>query len=234
MHAFLSDGELMAPRGKSPRRSELGGITILTTLGLLVLLTVMIFSLGKNSLRELTVTGTTWQAAKASEAAEAGLDWFVLWANPDNASSATAFKRDQFLSALQQLNAGGGAWMNNSYHQPAATKDWDRSAVLESQPTETTSDMVFANSGTGFSQSSSTTGNQVVQSFDVFFRYLGTPLVPTVSSGAGSPAGPGSGQTGRALILYQVQATGKASIPIGSAAYMTYRAHRESYVTATP
>jgi Tfp pilus assembly protein PilX len=216
----------MTPHPASTRRSEQGGITILTTLGLLVLLTVMVFSLGKSSLRELTTTGTVWQSAKASEASEAGLDWFILWANPDNTGVATGYRRNDLVAGIQAVNAGVGTWVNGT--ESAST--WDRSATLTSTPSDTSTDMVFANSGTDFTQA----GTQVKQSFDLFFRYLGTPVVTTMSSGAGSPAGAGSGTTGRALILYQLQSRGKASIPTGSSSYMTYQALREMYITVTP
>jgi Tfp pilus assembly protein PilX len=227
------NGEFMASRhahSPSLRHSEQGGVTILTTLGLLVLLTVMVFSLGKSSLRELAVTGTVWQGAKASEAAEAGLDWFILWANSDNASAATAYRRNDVVSSIQSVNAGVGTWVNGTF----TASTWDRSARLTSTPTDTNTDMVFANSGAGFSQSAATTGNQVVQSFDVFFRYLGSPVTTTMSSGAGSPASIGSGQTGRNMILYQVQSTGKASIPAGGSNFIRYQTTREMYLTAAP
>ncbi|HJW72677.1 MAG TPA: hypothetical protein VJ486_07440 [Geothrix sp.] len=227
----------MTPQLASRRRSEQGGITILTTLGLLVLLTVMVLSLSRSSIRELAVTGTVWQAAKASEAAEAGLDWYILWASSENHAVAAGYRRDDLVSALQQLNGGGASWQNNTYHDPTGLPGtWDRSATVTSNPYDTNSDMVFANSGTGFGQSSATTGNTVVQSFDVFFRFLGSPVTPTMSSGAGNVVGAGSGGTGtgRALVLYQVVATGKASVPLGGNNYMNYKATREMYLTAAP
>ena len=219
----------MIPRQASSRRSELGGVTILTTLGLLILLTVMIFSLGKNSLRELTVTGTTWQAAKASEASEAGLDWFILWADTSNRGTSAGYGRDTLASAIEALNAGT-TWSSDTTNpyllDPA--KPWDRANKIASTPSTTDSDMVFANSGTGYLQNGS-----VVQSFDLVFRYLGTPLLTTPSSNVGNPAGPGPG-LGRQSVLYQLQSTGKASIPIGGTDYMNYRANRELYITLVP
>jgi Tfp pilus assembly protein PilX len=216
--------------------SSRGGITILAVLALLVLATVTCFALGRASIRELAVTGTVWQGAKASEAAEAGLDWFILWANPDNSSLATNYRRNDLLSAFQQLNQSG-TWQTNTYHTDPDTITWDRSAQITSTEKEgdaSPSDMVFANSGTGFSQSSATTGNRVVQSFDVSFRYLGAPMNSGISSGVGNPAGPGSNQTGRSLILYQVDSTGKASIPTSGEDYVRYLANREAYIVAVP
>ena len=210
------------------RHSEQGGITILTTLGLLVLLTVLAFSLGKNSLRELTNTGTVWQAAKASEASEAGLDWFILWSNRANTGSATSASRETLVAAFNALNTGT-TWSNSTINPYllSSANPWDRAASLTSTPATTGSDMVFANSGTGNLQSGA-----VVQSFDLMFRYLGNPLVNTISSGLGSPAGPGTG-TGRQAVIYQLQSTGKASIPTGGS-FMNYRATREMYLTLVP
>lgn len=219
----------MNPRSNFQRRSEQGGITILTTLGLLVLLTVMVFSLGKNSLRELTVTGTVWQAAKASEAAEAGLDWFILWADTTNRTTAAGYGRDTLSKSIDNLNAGT-TWSDITTNPDLLDKDkpWDRANKLTSSPTATGTDMVFTNSGAGYLQSGS-----VVQSFDLMFRYLGVPILNTVSSGVGNPAGQGPG-VGRQAVLYQLQSTGKASVPLEGTTFMNYRATRELYLTLVP
>lgn len=219
------------------RRSQQGGITILTTLGLLVLLTVLVFSLGKSSIRELTVTGTVWQATKASEAAEAGLDWFLLWSNKDNLASATSRDRDRLVAAFQQLNTTG-SWQTSSYlmnPRTPASDTWDRAAIIRSTEQSADSDMVLSNAGAQFLQAS--TGNATVQSFDIIFRYLGSPMVGAVSGaagGSGNTAGQTTGRTGRTYNLYQVQSRGKASVPTGSTSYIRYMTTRELYLTATP
>lgn len=224
----------MNPFRRSPlRRSEQGGITILTALGLLVLLTVMVFSLGQNSIRELTITGTVWQAAKASEASEAGLDWFVLWTNKDNWANATSQDRDRLVAAFQQLNTTG-TWQTSPYLLDS-TKTWDRAAIVQSTEKSTASDMVFSNTGADYLQAS--TGNTTLQSFDIVFRYLGDPTVGAVSGaagGLGNTAGHTTGRTGRTSNLYQVQSRGKASVPTGSSSYVRYMTNRELYLTATP
>jgi Tfp pilus assembly protein PilX len=218
-----------------PRNREQGGIAILTVLMLLVLATVVAFAMGRVTIRELAVSGTTWQGAKASEAAEAGLDWFILWSNPDNQNLAAERHRQNLVEALTRLNAQS-TWSDpsiNTYLLDSG-KTWDRAVRIPSSETDTDSDMVFANSGTGFRQSSATTGNSVVQSFELTLRYLGTPLINTVSSGTGSTTGVGSGKTGRQLNLYQLQSTGRASVPIGGSDYMRFLAHREMFVTVVP
>lgn len=216
----------------SSMRRERGGIAILTVLMLLVLATVVAFAMGRVSIRELTVSGTSWQGAKASEASEAGLDWFILWSNPDNRDLATERRRQDLVDAIDRLNAQA-TWSDSAINPYLldSTRTWDRAFRLASLETDLNSDMVFRNYGTDFRQSSETTGNRVLQSFDLTLRYLGTPLINTISSGTGNTTGPGSGKSGRELILYQLQSTGKASVPTGGTDYMRFLATREMYLT---
>lgn len=214
------------------RQRQKGGIAILTVFGLLVLATVVGFGLSKNALRELSTTGTVWQAAKASEAAEAGTDWFMLWSNKDNwGPAAGSNKRDVLVQAIQQLNAAD-SWRTSTYlyDQTITTTSerWDRAIKVASSETDTNSDMVFANSGTGYKQTT-----PVTQSFDLVVRYLGQPLDNTVSSTSGNPSGGTTAKKGTSLNLYQVQSTGKASVDIGGS-YMRYQARREVYSTVAP
>ncbi|WP_005033748.1 hypothetical protein [Holophaga foetida] len=220
-------------RCQGPRCTQTGGIAILTVFALLVLATVVSFGLSKNALRELAVTGTVWQAAKASEAAEAGTDWFMLWSNKDNWANATGQKRDVFVQALQQLNATN-TWRDSTYLYQgfdtgaAGSGRWDRAVQVVSAETDTDSDMVFVNAGTGFKQSTT-----VKQSFDLLFRYLGQPMEATVSSASGNPSGGTTAKKGTSLNLYQLQSTGKASVDTGGS-YVRYQARREVYATVAP
>jgi hypothetical protein len=66
----------------SMRRNETGGITIMVALMLLVLLTVTAFSMSRNSMRELIVTGTLRQAADARNNADTGCEWALYWVGP--------------------------------------------------------------------------------------------------------------------------------------------------------
>lgn len=222
-----------------PRRTERGAITILTVLGLLMVLTVFAFGMSRNAIRELGISGTVWQAARASEASETGLDWFLLWASKENWPSATAYDRNRLVAALQQLNSSG-TWQTSSYLlNPVSTTDtslnWDRAAILKSAETAVNSDMVSVNSGADFLQAG--TGNTTIQSFDIQFRYLGSPLIGTMSGasgGSGNTAGQTTGSKGLALNLYQIQTLGKASIPTGATSYIRYITQREMYATITP
>lgn len=67
-----------------PRPAERGGITILVVLSLLVLITAAAVGMSRNSMRELMIVGSSRQAANVRQAADAGLDFAVLWINPQN------------------------------------------------------------------------------------------------------------------------------------------------------
>lgn len=208
-----------------PRRaSERGGVTILTVLALLVLATVMAFALGRNSLREIMLSGTATQAAKASEASEAGLDWFLLWANKANWSAATDYKRNTLVNEYQALTSS--SWQDRSYPLTAASKSTDRASRITSSETDTNSDMVFANSGTDYVQSSATTGNAAIQSFDLVFRCLGPNALTQTTSSVSA--------VGSNLYLVQVQSTGKSSTPSAAGGYTQFNALREMMVNAIP
>lgn len=66
------------------RTSEQGGITILVVLSLLVLMTSAAISMSRNSLRELMIVGSSRQAANVRQAADAGLEFALLWINDKN------------------------------------------------------------------------------------------------------------------------------------------------------
>ncbi|WP_306589858.1 PilX N-terminal domain-containing pilus assembly protein [Geothrix sp. 21YS21S-4] len=70
----------MPVRTPSPlRRSEAGGITIVVTLMLLVLLTVASVAMAKNALREMIVSGTSRQGAEVRTVADTGLEYTIYW-----------------------------------------------------------------------------------------------------------------------------------------------------------
>jgi len=229
----------MAPENpvKPPQDPQRGAITILVVLSLLVLLTTLTFAMSRNALLEISNSGTVWQAARASEASEAGLDWYLLWSNRDNLAQATGRDREKLTEAMQQLNTTG-LWQTTAYLLNPSFVDgsgspWDRAIRLTSNERSTNSDMVLTRTGTAFQQA----GLATVQSFDVTVRYLGKSDVAEISGGAGgsgSTAGTATPRTGRYSNLYQVQGIGKASVPTGTSSYMRYTATREMYVTSTP
>lgn len=207
--------------------SQRGGITVLTVLGLIVVATVLAFSLSRNAIRELSTSGTVWQGLRASEASEAGLDWFLLWSNKDNTTEPTSLTRgrETLHDAFRKLSAPG-TWNNSTINSYLLDKNklWDRAVLLPS-PSEasvSSSDMVF------------TSGSGTIQSFDLVWRYLGESDIKTMSSGNTKPS-PNAPKTGRELNLFQVISTGKASVPLGAdSGFMRYQANREMYTTLVP
>ncbi|HJV23279.1 MAG TPA: hypothetical protein VJ570_11310 [Holophagaceae bacterium] len=64
--------------------SQTGGVTILIVLSLLVLLTVTAIGMSRNSLREMMIVGTSRQAASVRQAADTGIEFAILWSDPQN------------------------------------------------------------------------------------------------------------------------------------------------------
>lgn len=70
----------MTPRSpRSLQHPETGGITILVTFMLLVLLTVAAVALSRNAMRELIVSGTSRQGTETRQIADSGLDYTIYW-----------------------------------------------------------------------------------------------------------------------------------------------------------
>ena len=73
----------------SSLHSQSGGITILVTLMLLVLLTIAAVSMARNSFREVVTSGTTRQGAMTRNVADSGIEWAILYSDPLNHPGAT-------------------------------------------------------------------------------------------------------------------------------------------------
>lgn len=67
------------PHARALSHPEAGGITILVTLMLLVLLTITAMALSRNAIRELIVSGVSRQGTEAREIADSGLDYTIYW-----------------------------------------------------------------------------------------------------------------------------------------------------------
>jgi hypothetical protein len=78
---------------RDPERSfqdpQTGGITIVVTLMLLVLITVGAMGMSKNALRELAISGTTRQGSMSRNVADSGIEWSVYWIDQYNSPTAT-------------------------------------------------------------------------------------------------------------------------------------------------
>jgi len=102
-----------APR--APRQR--GGITILVTMLLLVLLTIASLALSKSSIRQAITSGTIRQAAQAQNLADAGIEWAVYWVAPDFSST----RATPTSGALSLQGIRDSLQLAGSYGTPAAT-----------------------------------------------------------------------------------------------------------------
>lgn len=227
---------LRTPAPDRPRRSEQGGITIVVVLVLLVLMSLAAFSLSRNSIRELAVTGNVLQGNKASEASDAGLDWFVVWSHPDNVNQAYGnagavgnYTLAKAMTDLKNPNWYSALSSDGLLASTSSSRTWDMAASITSQESQTASnDMAFDNTNTAtVLQANNNTGDPVIQRFDLQVRYLG--FQPTVLTGGGSGASGGTNQAanGSQDTFWQIVSTGNASVPIGNGNYLRYQQRRE-------
>jgi Tfp pilus assembly protein PilX len=70
---------MFRPSPRSLNHPEAGGITIVVTLMLLVLLTVAAVAMSKNALREMIVSGTSRQGSEVRGLADTGLEYSIYW-----------------------------------------------------------------------------------------------------------------------------------------------------------
>lgn len=93
---------------------QVGGITILVTLLLLVLMTITAFAMSKNALREVIITGTSRQGAQVRNIADTGLEWSIYWMMDDQnnlrptpaVDSGAQALRDQKSTLVASMQAG--------------------------------------------------------------------------------------------------------------------------------
>jgi Tfp pilus assembly protein PilX len=95
---------------RSLQDAQAGGITIVVTLMLLVLITVGALGMSKNALRELAISGTTRQGSMARNIADSGLEWSVYWMDPTNSNAATgtALQLNNLKTLLKQDQTKAG------------------------------------------------------------------------------------------------------------------------------
>lgn len=232
----------LSPSGSLDRQR--GGMTIVMALILLAVMSLAAFSLSRNAIRELSTTGHVIQGGKASEAADAGLDWFIVWSLPPNMtlSIATPGATGSYNLA-RALSDIADNWPN--FYAPlqadgllaytSASRNWDPAALITSTESQTTSnDMAFDNtSASAVYQAKNSGGSPVVQRFDLLVRFLGQERVKETGLSSGGPIGlntPTAGQNN----LWQVMSTGYAAVPIGGGDYLRYQQRREMIITTPP
>lgn len=204
-----------------PHASQRGGATIVIALMLLVVLSIAAFGVARGAIRDLSQVGTLTQGTKAEEAAEAGLDWFIIWSHPDNAAQATSNEGNKTLvNGISAVKAPGWTQTDTDHFEA-----WDRAFRVVSTPDQT-SDMVFSRTG-GLVKQTAAKGNQVTQKFDLTVRFLGF-VASSMTAGAGQASG---GTTPASLstqdLLWQVVSEGSANIPTSNTTYLQFRQRRE-------
>ncbi len=125
---------MTTPRPRPLQDAQAGGITIIVTLMLLVLLTVAALGMSKNAMRELAISGTTRQGAMARNVADSGIEWAVYWLDSANSPSATGTA--QKLGALKSKLAQDDTLAGRAY-DPSTLALYPTS-VLPTPPADTT------------------------------------------------------------------------------------------------
>lgn len=196
-------------RSDSSRRQEAGGITILLALVLLTLLGAMVFGLGRDSLREIAITGNESLGRKAAEAADSGIDWTVMW----GLGNGTTADQQAVYSAINQLslaiadpalrtqgtdattNSKGTGYMSNT-----------GTGILRAYIYPSTAGVDLSPSTAGYTQQS-----VVQQAMETEVRYLGP--YPLANTGAiTSSKTSGGGSTGSRRFFFLVRSTGRANV----------------------
>lgn len=205
------------------RASERGGITIIVALILLAAMTVGAFSLSRNTLRDATTSGYSLQGIKAGEAADAGLDWFMVWGHPDNQPAATSPARKTLTDTL--------ASMQVSRTPTYLGRPFDVAADILSTDGATSDDMAFDTSGAKIKQSAAN-GNVTRQAFDLFIRFLGeSEYGASGASESSDPSGGKGARKGTKDLRWQAISSGRASVDNG---VLVYSSRREMITLQSP
>jgi hypothetical protein len=192
------------------RAQQQGGLTIVMALVLVGVLGAATFSLSRNAIRELSMAGTIIQGNKAAAAADAGLDWVIIWGQgavklSDFTAASPGTKELYLLGSMKNTIASSTGY-------PAVT------IASANDPA-----MRLDQGGTARTQ----------QDFDIEYRFLGT--LPAGRTGGGSSDNSGAsggtkvgGATGD--YFWRFLATGHAT-PENA---QTYQAQRELAATLPP
>ena len=116
--------------------AQTGGITILVTLMLLVLITVAAMGMSRNALRELAISGTSRQGSMARNVADSGIEWSVYWLDQTNAASASATQTAIALKNLK-VQLGQNPSMAGVAYDPTTLAPYN-TAPLPTPPADTT------------------------------------------------------------------------------------------------
>jgi Tfp pilus assembly protein PilX len=92
---------------RNRRRGEQGGITIMVSLMLLVLLTIAAVGMSRNSFREILIAASTRQGTLARNVADSGIEYGILWMQPSTALAASSGSSAEQLQSLSSYLLAG-------------------------------------------------------------------------------------------------------------------------------
>jgi hypothetical protein len=104
-------------RNHPGRAGERGGITILVSLMLLVLLTIAAVGMSRNSFREILISASARQGSMARNVADSGIEFGILWMQSGTqlaaASGSSAAQLQSLADYLLQNQLYGAPYMLN-------------------------------------------------------------------------------------------------------------------------
>jgi len=200
---------MMLDRSSTFRSQQRGGLTIVMALVLVGVMGAATFSLSRNAIRELSMAGTIIQGNKAAAAADAGLDWVIIWGQG-------GVKVSDFTAASP--SASQNKLLSDMKTTLSSTSGYPPTTIL----------------GKGVEAMSLNWGTATTdQNFDIEFRFLGA--LPAGRQGGGSSDN--SGASGGTKVggasgdyVWRVLSTGRAKPQDGQ----TYQAQRELIATLPP
>ncbi len=192
------------------RSRQQGGLTIIMALVLVAVMGAATFSLSRNAIRELSMAGTIIQGNKAAAAADAGLDWVIIWGQggvklADFTAAAPAVRELYLLNSMKNTLA-------STIGYPAVT-------ILAGNDAAMTLNQEGA--------------AKTRQDFDIEYRYLGTLPAGRTGGGTSDNSGASGGtKVGGASgdYFWRFLATGRAT-PENA---QTYQSQRELVATLPP
>jgi hypothetical protein len=198
--------------------SQQGGMTIIMALVLVSVLGAAVFSLSRNVVRELSMGGTAIQGEKAAAAADAGLDWAIVWAQ--------GCISNVVYTGANQTPINGQLALVNGLKNGLAGVNLGLPITIHGAADAT---MTIDNGGAG----------NTTQTFDLELRCLGGGRDGTWGNAPGGVGGSSSNSnasnntnaniTTLGPVAYRILATGSAT-PKSSLA-QTYQAQRELIAT---
>lgn len=207
--------------------SQQGGMTILLALILLSMMSMAAIGIASTSIRELTTTGTVLQGDKAAEAADAGLDWAVVWAHPSNQEIVAGSSKaaGALANALRAARSEGKETLTNG-NEWISGSDAGAVVMKSSEASAATSGMAF-NTADALVAQNQASGNKIIQRFDLQVRYLGATTVNLTTGDPQASGGTDSMSRGQSELMYMLSSIGYASVDVGDGTFVRYQQRRD-------